>query len=104
MNILYDYIYKMFNCPLCRNETIFIAKLCEKCDRIRHIVSIYSIDEVLGVLEDKLVVKSNEYKITIGNDVAMDVGGNVVECKDVDIKPKTIQIDSNYCLRSKDKN
>lgn len=89
----------MFNCPLCRNETIIISKLCEKCDRIRHLIQIYSLDEVISVLEDKLVVGNNEYKIKIGSDLQLPK----VEVSDVEIKPNltTSTITNNYELRSK---
>ena len=87
----------MFSCPLCRYEAIYFTKLCDKCERIRHIISIYSIDKVIEVIEEKLVVGNEEYKIKIGGDMLLPK----VEVSDVDIKPKpTIQINSKYQLRS----
>jgi hypothetical protein len=89
----------MFCCPLCRNETIIISKLCEKCDRIRHLIQIYSLDEVIGVIEEKLVVGNGEYKIKIGGDLHIPK----VEVSDVEIKPNltTSTITNEYQLRSK---
>lgn len=86
----------MFSCPLCRYETVYISNLCEKCDRIRHIISIYSIDKVIQVIEDKLVVGNEEYKIKIGEDISP-----ISQVSDVDTKPKkTLQINTKYQLRS----
>tara|TARA_R110000796_G_scaffold142054_2_gene258494 strand:- start:2918 stop:3187 length:270 start_codon:yes stop_codon:yes gene_type:complete len=88
----------MFSCPLCRYETIFLSKLCDKCDRIRHIISIYSIDKVLEVIEEKLVVKNEEFNIKIGENIPP-----ILQVSDVEIKPlKTIQINTKYQLRSND--
>ncbi len=47
----------VFVCPLCRNEYLLYSKLCEDCDSVRHLMSIYSKEEILSVLKNNLVVK-----------------------------------------------
>lgn len=46
----------MFVCPLCRQEYIITAKLCEKCDKIRHLVQVYGIDRIYDQLDNIFVV------------------------------------------------
>jgi len=44
-------------CPLCRNEWIIVSKLCSECDRIRYLMSLYSRDKVIEILDKTLVVQ-----------------------------------------------
>lgn len=46
-----------FICPMCREEYLFISKLCPKCDRIRFIMSCYSRDKVLEVVEKVFLIE-----------------------------------------------
>jgi len=56
----------MLNCPLCRQEWVFTSKLCESCDKIRHLMTIYDRDIILDILDKCLVVQKfiehNDYK------------------------------------------
>tara|TARA_R110000787_G_scaffold195263_3_gene306672 strand:+ start:1221 stop:1490 length:270 start_codon:yes stop_codon:yes gene_type:complete len=46
----------MFECPLCRKEWCVISKLCDKgCNDIRHLISIYGLENVLNVLKVNMV-------------------------------------------------
>lgn len=49
----------MFTCPLCRTEWVITAKMCEQCERVRHLMSIYGRDQIVSVL-DKCLVKDVE--------------------------------------------
>lgn len=49
-----------FTCPLCRKNWIFTSKLCEECDKIRHLIATYSLETVNNVLEKVLVI--NQFK------------------------------------------
>jgi|DEB0MinimDraft_6_1074348.scaffolds.fasta_scaffold11971_3 hypothetical protein len=43
----------MFNCSLCRaqcEEYVFVQSHCSKCEKIRRIISLYSVDKVLNTL------------------------------------------------------
>jgi hypothetical protein len=44
-------------CPLCREEWILLSKLCPECDRIRFLMSIYSRDKILEILDKTLIVQ-----------------------------------------------
>ena len=44
-------------CPLCREEWILLSKLCPECDRIRFLMSIYSRDKILDILDKTLIVQ-----------------------------------------------
>lgn len=46
----------MIICPLCRENIIIFKKLCDKCEKIRHLSMIYGIDKVIEILEKILVV------------------------------------------------
>ena len=43
-----------FTCVLCEKETCYIANLCDKCRRIKHLISVYD-DRVYKVLDNVLV-------------------------------------------------
>tara|TARA_R110000803_G_scaffold162565_4_gene226183 strand:+ start:2431 stop:2688 length:258 start_codon:yes stop_codon:yes gene_type:complete len=46
----------MFECPLCRREWCIVSKLCDKgCNDIRHLISIYGLENVLNVLKVNMV-------------------------------------------------
>jgi len=60
----------MFNCSLCRaqcEEYVFVQSHCSKCEQIRRIVSLYSVDKVLETLrfvylrddEEKVIFRQN---------------------------------------------
>lgn len=49
-----------FTCPLCRTEWIVYKHLCYNCDRIRHLMEIYSRDKCIEILEENLVVKTHK--------------------------------------------
>ena len=54
-----------FTCPLCREEWLFTSRLCDSCDRIRHLMTIYDKKIIMDILDKTLVVQrfaeSNEY-------------------------------------------
>jgi len=47
----------MFSCPLCRTEWCITSKLCDKCNKVKHLMDIYSRDKVVEILEKVLVVE-----------------------------------------------
>lgn len=51
-----------FTCPLCRKEWILYKNVCLKCDKIRHLMEIYSRDKVIDILEKVLVVEQFKEK------------------------------------------
>lgn len=55
---IYKVLYTMsLTCPLCRSEWIIVSKLCSECDRIRYLMSLYSRDKVIEILDKTLVVQ-----------------------------------------------
>ena len=52
-------------CHLCEEETVITVNLCEKCRRIKHIMTCYTREIVYDVLEKVLIRDSEqrEYKI-----------------------------------------
>lgn len=44
-------------CPLCRQEWILLSKLCPECDRIRFLMSVYSREKILEILDKTLIVQ-----------------------------------------------
>ena len=52
----------MFICPVCREEYLLYSKLCDKCDHIRHLMSIYGRDKVIMILNNNLVVGGQKKK------------------------------------------
>ena len=69
----------MLSCPLCRTEWCITSKLCDKCNKVKHLMDIYSRDKVIEILEHVLVVekfkekkvekKEEEEKETCSNDL-----------------------------------
>jgi hypothetical protein len=57
--------YMSFTCPLCRENWIVLSKLCDKCDTIRHLISIYSLDTVSKVLDKVLIIDKFKEKTNI---------------------------------------
>ena len=55
-------------CPLCRVEWILLSKLCPECDRIRFLMSIYSRDKILEILDKTLIVQKFKEGETITDD------------------------------------
>ena len=47
----------MFSCPLCRSEWCITSKLCDKCNKVKHLMDIYSRDKIIEILEKVLVVE-----------------------------------------------
>ena len=54
-----------WSCPLCRDEWLFTKRLCNDCDRIRHLMTLYDKKIILDILDKTLIVQrfaeSNEY-------------------------------------------
>lgn len=52
-------------CHLCEEETVITVNLCEKCRRIKHIMTCYTREIVYDVLEKVLIrdKEQREYKI-----------------------------------------
>ena len=44
-------------CPLCRENYVFINRLCARCDKIRHMSVLYGMDKVVEILEKILVLR-----------------------------------------------
>tara|TARA_R110001606_G_scaffold158611_3_gene302452 strand:+ start:507 stop:725 length:219 start_codon:yes stop_codon:yes gene_type:complete len=55
-------------CPLCREEWILLSKLCPDCDRIRFLMSIYSRDKILDILDKTLIVQKFKEEETTTDD------------------------------------
>ena len=51
----------MWNCNLCGNQTdeYVFSNMCSKCEQIRKIIDLYSVDKVLGTL--RFVYLRDEY-------------------------------------------
>lgn len=52
----------MFNCSLCRancDEWVVLSTHCSKCEQIRRIISLYSVDKILSTL--RFVYLRDEY-------------------------------------------
>jgi hypothetical protein len=49
-----------FVCPLCRENWIFTARLCNECEKIRHLIATYSLNTINEVLHKVLVI--NRFK------------------------------------------
>jgi len=82
LELLYLYRYRMpFTCPLCRKNWIFTSKLCDECEKIRHLIATYSLETVNNVLEKVLVI--NQFK----QQKILDHGVKPTEPKKVE-KPK----------------
>jgi retron-type reverse transcriptase len=49
----------MFNltCPCCRENIVITRRLCDRCDKIRHLASIYGMDKIIEILEKVLVIE-----------------------------------------------
>ena len=47
----------MLSCPLCRNEWCITSKLCNECNKVKHLMDIYSREKVIEILEKILVVE-----------------------------------------------
>jgi hypothetical protein len=47
----------MLSCPLCRKEWCITSKLCDECNKIKHLMDIYSREKVIEILEKVLVVE-----------------------------------------------
>lgn len=53
----------MLSCPLCRKEWCITSKLCDECNKVKHLMDIYSREKVIEILEKILVVeKFKEHK------------------------------------------
>lgn len=64
----------MFSCPLCRTEWCITSKLCVDCNKIKHLMDIYSRDKVIDILEKVLVVEKfkntkEEKEAKVANDI-----------------------------------
>tara|TARA_R110001592_G_scaffold157372_1_gene388211 strand:+ start:832 stop:1053 length:222 start_codon:yes stop_codon:yes gene_type:complete len=55
-------------CPLCREEWILLSKLCPECDRIRFLMSIYSRDKILDILDKTLIVQKFKEEVIATDD------------------------------------
>ena len=55
-------------CPLCRQEWILLSKLCPECDRIRFLMSIYSRDKILDILDKTLIVQKFKEEVIATDD------------------------------------
>tara|TARA_R110000764_G_scaffold23894_1_gene58000 strand:- start:472 stop:693 length:222 start_codon:yes stop_codon:yes gene_type:complete len=55
-------------CPLCREEWILLSKLCPDCDRIRFLMSIYSRDKILDILDKTLIVQKFKEEVIATDD------------------------------------
>ena len=55
----------VFQCKLCEEETVITVHLCEKCRRIKHIMTCYTREIVYDVLEKVLIrdEKQRDYKM-----------------------------------------
>lgn len=57
-----------FTCPLCRTEYLFVSKLCDRCDRIRYVMSLYSREKVLEVIEKVFLIDKFKEKVNEADD------------------------------------
>ena len=59
----------VLTCALCESEFVFFSSVCCDCRRIKHIMNIYSKEEVLEVLE-KILVRGKEH---INNSIIKEI-------------------------------
>ncbi len=52
----------MLSCPLCRTEWCITSKLCDKCNKVKHLMDIYGRDKVVEILEKVLIVEQFKEK------------------------------------------
>ena len=57
-----------FTCPMCRKKWIITTKLCEECDKIRHMMEIYSPKKIIQILQKLLVVEQFKCENDSGDD------------------------------------
>ena len=59
----------MLSCPLCRKEWCITSKLCDECNKVKHLMDIYSREKVIEILEKILVVeKFKKFNPNVGGD------------------------------------
>lgn len=46
-----------FCCPLCRESVIFMSRLCLECEKIRYVMSCYSREKVIEVVEKIFLIE-----------------------------------------------
>ena len=46
----------MFSCPIC-NEWLYVAKVCDDCDKIRQLCKLYGKAKLLEVLDKTMVIQ-----------------------------------------------
>ena len=65
----------MFVCPVCQSEYLLYSKLCEDCDRIKKLVSLYGKEKIGNALNRCFLVteKGYEHKIVKAEAEAKDV-------------------------------
>ena len=71
----------MLTCPLCRQNWVFISKLCVECDEIRHLISIYGLDNITNVLKTNLVRPQSKIDEVINIECCIDKNSCIDSCK-----------------------
>ena len=49
----------MFACPIC-NDWVIVAKLCDKCDKVRQLCKLYGRDKLLEILDKTMVIQQHK--------------------------------------------
>ena len=60
----------MIYCVLCKTEYVFTTYLCQKCQRVKHLMNIYSSDRVMEVLDSVLVRTSDQQNYKVKTEVS----------------------------------
>lgn len=75
----------MFYCHLCSKEFIITKNLCHKCQRVRHLISIYG-DDVFNCLEECLVRSQQQQKFKITKINKKGLNESIALYENVEIK------------------
>ena len=104
----------MLTCPLCRENWVFISKLCVDCEEIRHLISIYGLNNITSVLKTNLVRPQSKIDEVINIECCIDKNSCIDSCKNngykntksskvsgkLTLKLPTIKEDESYLRKS----
>ena len=73
----------VFHCKLCELETVYMTHLCEKCRRIKHLLSLYG-DRVYDVLDKVLITSPVKEKELVREELKDEIRSQVKKVQDCD--------------------
>jgi len=75
----------MFSCTLCEINSVYTASLCEECRKIKHMMTCYTPERVIEVLDRVLMRTPSKQELKI----------------DVELKTEKVQIEKKIITRSR---